>query len=80
MVIVVLSEFQKVGIGTRIMDNLMSYLKRNAPDKAFIGLFSSVEGKHLYEEYDFKKDPALTGMSRVAPVVGGVSGPGARPM
>ncbi|GAB1529885.1 MULTISPECIES: GNAT family N-acetyltransferase [Brevibacillus] len=78
--IVVLPEFQKMGIGTMIMDKLMSYLKRNAPEKASIGLFSSNEGKKLYEKYDFKQYPALTGMFRVAPVVGGESGPGARPM
>ncbi|NRR22052.1 hypothetical protein HP568_14475 [Brevibacillus sp. MS2.2] len=46
----------------------MSYLKRNAPDKAFIGLFSTYKGKNLYEKYDFKQYPALTGMFRVAPI------------
>lgn len=66
--IVVLPEFQKMGIGTMIMDNLMSYLKGNAPDQAFIGLFSSNEGMKLYEKYDFKQYPSLTGMFRVAPI------------
>ncbi|MED4586104.1 GNAT family N-acetyltransferase [Brevibacillus choshinensis] len=66
--IVVLPQYQKMGIGTMIMDNLMSYLKENAPDKAFIGLFSSNEGKKLYEKYNFKQYPALTGMFRVAPI------------
>ncbi|RAT95895.1 alanine acetyltransferase [Brevibacillus sp. Leaf182] len=36
----------------------MSYLKRNAPDKAFIALFSTYEGQNLYEKYDFKQYPA----------------------
>ncbi|GED71203.1 N-acetyltransferase [Brevibacillus reuszeri] len=66
--IVVLPTFQKMGIGTMIMDKLMSYLKENAPDQAFIGLFSSTEGKKLYEKYEFKQYPALTGMFRVAPI------------
>ncbi len=51
-----------------IMDNLMLYLKENAPDQAFIGLFSSNEGKKLYEKYGFQQYPALTGMFRVAPI------------
>ncbi|WP_312117425.1 GNAT family N-acetyltransferase [Brevibacillus reuszeri] len=67
-VIVVLPEFQRMGIGTMIMDKLMSYLKKNAPDQAFIGLFSSNDAKILYEKYDFKQYPALTGMFRVAPI------------
>lgn len=66
--IVVLPELQKLGIGTMIMDNLMSYLKENAPDKAFIGLFSSNQGKKLYEKYGFQQYSALTGMFCVAPV------------
>ncbi|GED70488.1 N-acetyltransferase [Brevibacillus reuszeri] len=60
--IVVLPEFQRMGIGTMIMDKLMSYLKKNAPDQAFIGLFSSNDAKIL------KQFPALTGMFRVAPI------------
>ncbi|WDV93655.1 GNAT family N-acetyltransferase [Brevibacillus parabrevis] len=66
--IVVRPEFQKMGIGTMIMDNLMLYLKENAPDQAFIGLFSSNEGKKLYEKYGFQQYPTLTGMFRVAPI------------
>jgi ribosomal protein S18 acetylase RimI-like enzyme len=66
--IVVHPEFQKMGVGTMIMDKFMSYLKENAPDQAFIGLFSSNEGKNLYEKYGIKQYPALTGMFRVAPV------------
>ncbi|MFE1630053.1 GNAT family N-acetyltransferase [Brevibacillus reuszeri] len=66
--IVVLPEFQNTGIGTMIMDKLMSFLKGNAPDKAFIGLFSSSEGKNLYEKYGFNQYPSLTGMFRVTPI------------
>ncbi|WP_103106443.1 GNAT family N-acetyltransferase [Brevibacillus reuszeri] len=66
--IVVLPEFQNTGIGTMIMDKLMSFLQGNAPDKAFIGLFSSNEGKKLYEKYGFNQYPSLTGMFRVTPI------------
>ncbi|MED1425669.1 GNAT family N-acetyltransferase, partial [Bacillus altitudinis] len=39
--IVVHPEYQKNGIGKKIMNTLVEYLNQNAPDKAFIGLFAS---------------------------------------
>lgn len=64
--IVVHPEYQGKGIGKEIMNVLVEYLKENAPDKAFVGLFAS-EGKgDFYEKYDFKDySPNMTGMFHV---------------
>jgi ribosomal protein S18 acetylase RimI-like enzyme len=64
--IVVHPEYQGQGIGKEIMNVLIEYLKENAPDKAFVGLFAS-EGKGgFYEKFDFKDySPHMTGMFNV---------------
>ncbi|MFJ7466958.1 GNAT family N-acetyltransferase [Peribacillus frigoritolerans] len=64
--IVVHPGYQGKGIGKEIMNALVEYLKENAPDKAFVGLFAS-EGKGgFYEKYDFKDySPNMTGMFHV---------------
>ena len=39
--IAVSPKHQKQGIGARILDTLMEYLKHHAPEKAFVGLFAA---------------------------------------
>ena len=52
--------------GKEIMNILVEYLNRNAPDKAFVGLFASQGKESFYEKYDFKDySPNMTGMSTV---------------
>lgn len=64
--IVVHPEYQGKGIGKEIMKALMKYLKENAPDKAFVGLFASEGKDEFYEKYDFKNySPNMTGMFKV---------------
>lgn len=64
--IVVHPEYQKNGIGKKIMNTLVEYLNGNAPDKAFIGLFASQGKTSFYEKYDFKDySPNMTGMFAV---------------
>lgn len=64
--IVVHPDYQKNGIGKEIMTILDEYLKRNAPDKAFVGLFASQGKEPFYEKYNFKDySPNMTGMFTV---------------
>ncbi len=64
--IMVHPDYQKKGIGNEIMNLLVEYLKTNAPDKAFVGLFASQGKEPFYERYDFKNfSPNMTGMFTV---------------
>ncbi|MBJ7982998.1 GNAT family N-acetyltransferase [Bacillus cereus] len=59
-------DYQKNGIGQEIMNILVEYLNRNAPDKACVGLFASQGKESSYEKYDFKDySPNMTGMFTV---------------
>lgn len=64
--IVVHPDYQKHGIGNEIMNYLVEYLKINAPDKAFVGLFASQGKETFYEKFNFKDfSPNMTGMFTV---------------
>jgi ribosomal protein S18 acetylase RimI-like enzyme len=64
--IVVHPDYQKRGIGHKIMNLLVEYLNKNAPDKAFVGLFASEGKEPFYEKYNFKDfSPNMTGMFTV---------------
>lgn len=64
--VVVHPDFQKHGIGNEIMNLLVEYLNRNAPDKAFVGLFASQGKETFYEKFNFKDfSPNMTGMFTV---------------
>lgn len=61
--IAVMPEYQKSGVGTKIMDTLMQYIQQHAPQKAFIGLFSAEGKQAFYEKYGFRDySPTMTGM------------------
>ena len=51
--VIVLPEFQGKGIGKRIMDSIMDYLKACAPPNAFVGLMAVKGVSKFYERYDF---------------------------
>ena len=63
--VAVLPEHQGKGIGSRIMAQLMAYLKAHAPEKAFIGLFAAEGTLPFYERYGFRLYPDLTGIFQV---------------
>ncbi|KQU63860.1 GNAT family N-acetyltransferase [Rossellomorea marisflavi] len=64
--IVVHPDHQGKGLGQEIMGSLVGYLKDNAPDKAFVGLFASGGKESFYEKYEFKDhSPNMTGMFTV---------------
>ncbi len=66
--VAVLPAHQHKGVGTQIMNQLMAYLKRNAPDKAFVGLFALGDTTGFYERYGFGAYPELIGMFRNTPI------------
>lgn len=55
--IIVLPEFQGTGIGKRIMDAIMNYLKEHAHPNAFIGLMAAKGVSKFYEKYGFNERP-----------------------
>lgn len=64
--IIVLPEFQKKGIGKRIMDTVMNYISSNAHVNAFIGLMAAEGVSKFYEKYEFSERPLnRPGMFRV---------------
>jgi len=52
--LVVHPEFQKNGLGKRLMEELMSYLKANAKSGAFVGLLAAKGLEKYYESFGFK--------------------------
>lgn len=60
--IAVLPEHQNKGIGHVIMTSITEYLKAEAPEKAFIGLFAAQGKESFYTKYGFNKHEGMTGM------------------
>ena len=64
--IIVLPEFQKRGIGNRIMGAVMSYLKSHAHTNSSIGLMAAKGVSKFYEQYGFvERAPDKPGMNRI---------------
>jgi ribosomal protein S18 acetylase RimI-like enzyme len=63
--IAVMPDHQRNGLGKKIMDQLFVFLKNNAKEKAFIGLFAAEGTDSFYEKYGIKKHNGLTGIFRV---------------
>jgi GNAT superfamily N-acetyltransferase len=53
--IIVLPEFQRKGIGRRIMNAIMEYLTGHASDGSFVGLMAAKGVSKFYERYGFKE-------------------------
>ena len=57
-------DYQRRGIGYQIMDRLMTALKDNAPESAYVSLIADGPAKHLYEQFGFKDTrPKSIGMA-----------------
>lgn len=64
--LIVHPEFQKIGIGKRLMGELMSYINSNAKPGAFIGLMAAKGLSKYYESYGFKeRDKDSPGMFQI---------------
>lgn len=61
--IAVQPEFQKRGLGKRIMEALDAWLRANAPESSNVSLFADGDAKHLYAKYGFvEAGPVSVGM------------------
>ncbi len=56
--VIVLPEYQGTGLGKKLMDKVMDYIKKKAKPGCFIGLMSAVGKEGFYEKYGFIKRPA----------------------
>ena len=63
--IAVAPKHQDNGVGQMVLQRLMTYLRDNAPDKAFVGLFATEEAVEFYRRYGFLVHSAMTGMFQV---------------
>lgn len=61
--IAVLPEHQGRGLGTRIVEALMAYLRENAPASSYVSLMADVDG--FYERFGFERTaPESKGMAQ----------------
>jgi GNAT superfamily N-acetyltransferase len=63
--VAVLPEHQGRGVGTQIVDRLVNLVKKNAPEKAFFGVFAAEGTLPFYQQVGFDVHSALTGMFQV---------------
>ena len=55
--VAVLPDYQGQGIGDLLMARVIEWLEENAPDRAFVGLFSARGKEKFYERYGFSCPP-----------------------
>jgi GNAT superfamily N-acetyltransferase len=55
--VIVLPDFQGRGIGTRLMDKIMAYIREHAHHHAIIGLMAAKGKEPFYERYGFTRRP-----------------------
>ena len=55
--VIVLPEFQMLGIGKLIMDQIENYLNNNAPNGAFIGLMAAEGTVAFYQSFGYRNRP-----------------------
>ena len=64
--VIVLPEFQRMGIGQRIMEAVMSYFHSRAHTNAFIGLMAAQGVSQFYKKYGFfERPPDRPGMFQI---------------
>ncbi len=57
-------QHQRQGLGTRIMESLMSYLREHAPPSAYVSLIADEGAPELYRRFGFEPTaPASVGMA-----------------
>jgi ribosomal protein S18 acetylase RimI-like enzyme len=62
--VAVLSEYQRRGLGSQVMNAPMSYLRENAPPSAYVSLIADDGARILYERFGFEfTAPASVGMA-----------------
>lgn len=66
--IAVSPEHQGKGVGKAVVAGLLDFVRTNAPDRAFVGLFATTEGKELYERFGFARYDEMTGMFQTTPL------------
>jgi ribosomal protein S18 acetylase RimI-like enzyme len=52
--VAVLPQYQRKGIGYQIMDSLMEYLRKNAPESAYVSLIADEGAPALYRKFGFE--------------------------
>jgi Acetyltransferases len=57
--IIVLPEYQGRGIGAKIMDRIMDYLKKHAVEGAVVGLMAAKGKENFYKKYGFIERPTV---------------------
>jgi ribosomal protein S18 acetylase RimI-like enzyme len=55
--IIVHPDYQRQGIGTKIMDKVMEYIRKNSVNNTIIGLMSAAGKEEFYMKYGFMKRP-----------------------
>ncbi len=58
--IIVLPEYQGVGVGSGIMKAIMAWLEKNTPSTSNVGLLSAVGKEGFYEKFGFFTRPTDT--------------------
>lgn len=62
-------DYQGRGVGQLILRALLDYVRRTAPDQAFVGLFAAQGTQPFYRRFGFDEHPdALVGMFTVTPL------------
>lgn len=62
--IAVRPEFQGQGLGKRVMENIMAYLRDNVPPSGYVSLIADGKAHELYAKYGFAHTaPASVGMA-----------------
>jgi len=56
--VIVLPNFQRKGLGKKIMNSIVKYLADNADSTAFIGLMAAKGFWKFYEDYGFQRRPS----------------------
>jgi ribosomal protein S18 acetylase RimI-like enzyme len=52
--IAVLPQFQGMGFGKRIIDEIVYYIRHNLPHTAYVSLIADVTARKLYENFGFR--------------------------
>ncbi|MNN37330.1 Acetyltransferase (GNAT) family protein [compost metagenome] len=60
--IAVAPDHQGKGVGQLIMTAITNYIKENAPEKAFVGLFASQGKESFYRKFGLNNHDGMTGM------------------
>lgn len=55
--VVVAPEYQRQGIGSRLMDNIMAYLAAHSHHNTILGLMAAEGKEPFYEKYGFQRRP-----------------------